>query len=78
MRDETPTQRVADELRVEFFRRNMNHTDIANAVGSSTSAVSRRLNGDVAFSVNDLYAYAAAASLVVRIDLEPITDQVAA
>ncbi len=52
-------ERVADAVRAECARRRITQHDLAESLGLSQMAVSRRLSGTVAFDVNELYAVAA-------------------
>jgi transcriptional regulator with XRE-family HTH domain len=47
-------QRVAAEVRAEMARQRKTQAHIAQALGSSQAAVSRRLNGEVPFDVREL------------------------
>lgn len=78
MATESPTQRVVEELRVELFRRGLSQTGISDQVGMSPSAISRRLNGDVSPTLDELSALAAAAGQALEISLVPIEQPVAA
>jgi transcriptional regulator with XRE-family HTH domain len=67
---------VAMNVRVELARRRVRQTDLAECLGLSQAAVSRRLSGAVPFDVNELAA-AAALLGVPAASLLPV-DQLAA
>jgi transcriptional regulator with XRE-family HTH domain len=69
MKVATPADSIANELRVEFFRRGLNHQTVSEISGLSTSAVSRRLNGVVSPTLDELDRLAAAADLTVEVRL---------
>lgn len=48
------TDRVADEVRANMARARMTQTDLAGVLGLTQSAVSKRLRGKIAFSVDEL------------------------
>lgn len=48
------SQAVADSVRAEMARRKITQLAVANALGVSIAAVSRRLSGHVAWDVDDL------------------------
>jgi transcriptional regulator with XRE-family HTH domain len=48
------TDRVADEVRANMARARMTQTDLAVVLGLTQSAVSKRLRGKIAFSVDEL------------------------
>lgn len=75
MTKDATAERILDALRVAFFRKKLSHKDVAEAVGTSTSAVSRRLSGDVQMTIDEIAAYAEVAGVAVEIDiteLEPV------
>lgn len=49
---------VAEEVRVAMARRRVRSVELAAAIGRSQAYVSRRLNGETAFDVDDLEAIA--------------------
>ena len=51
-------QRVGVEVRVALTRRGMTQTDLAQQLGLSQTAISRRLTGEVPFDVEELAATA--------------------
>lgn len=61
--------RVIEALRVELFRRKVTQERISTATGMSQSKVSRRLNGNVSPTLDELESIAAAAGLHVDISL---------
>lgn len=54
----TPAQRVAAEVRAEMARQNKSQHDLTEALGRRRMYFSRRLNGDVAFGIDELYQIA--------------------
>lgn len=48
------TDRVADEVRANMARARMTQTELALVLGLTQSAVSKRLRGKIAFSVDEL------------------------
>lgn len=61
---------VAEEVRVLLARRRMSGVKLAAAIDRTQAYVSRRLNGDVAFDVDDLERIASALGVEV-VDLIP-------
>lgn len=55
---ETPTSRVADNVRAEMARRKVTQRDLAEGLGLSQASVSKRLMGAVPWDVNELAAVA--------------------
>lgn len=55
-----PAIRVADEVRAAMARKRVSQTKLADILGISQAAVSRRLTGEVAFDVNELSVLAGA------------------
>lgn len=53
-----PTKRVAAAIRGEMARKGFTQTDLAEALGTSQSAISRRLAGEVPLDVDELDAIA--------------------
>lgn len=56
--EDSPTQRVAAELRAEMARQNRSRMDLADALGISHSAASRRFDGSISLDVDELYRVA--------------------
>lgn len=61
--------RVIEALRVELFRRKVTQERISATTGMSQSTVSRRLNGNVSPTLDELESIAAAAGLRVGVTL---------
>lgn len=55
---ETPTERIAGEIRAEMARQQRSQRQLALALGYTQQAVSRRLAGHVAIDVDELDAIA--------------------
>lgn len=72
MATQTPAKRVAEELKVEFFRNRISQSEVAKAVGSSPSSVSRRLGGDVPLTIDEATRYATVAGLELLVTLSPV------
>lgn len=53
-----PAQRVADNVRAEVARRKVSQTSLAELVGIRQQALSRRLNGNTPFRIDELFAIA--------------------
>lgn len=51
-------QRVAARVRVKLEEANRPRGDVARIIGASRSAASRKVNGHVPFTVDDLFAIA--------------------
>lgn len=66
-------QGVADVARAELSRRRIGQREVAQALGISQAAVSRRLAGEVAFDVDELAKLAGLLEMDPR-DLLPSTD----
>lgn len=64
-------QRILDDLRVAFFRQRMTQGQIAASTGFSQSTISRRLNGEVSPTLEELEKIAAAAGREVFVELRP-------
>lgn len=60
---------VAQELRIAFFRRGISQQKAAEQSGISTSAISRRLNGEVSPTLRELSRLASVANLEVSVEL---------
>lgn len=58
MRETTPDQVVATNIRAELARAGISQTAAARALGLADSSLSRRLNGRHSFRVSELYALA--------------------
>lgn len=52
------TQRVAAQVRAKLAEANRNRGDVAQWIGSSRSASSRKVNGHVPFTLEDLFVIA--------------------
>lgn len=64
--------RVAGEVRAAAARRRMSGTQLARLIGVSQVAMSRRLNGRMAFRVDELAILAEALDVPIS-DLLPVT-----
>jgi transcriptional regulator with XRE-family HTH domain len=73
----TPANRVIQELGGIYRFNKVSQKLAAQLTGISTSAISRRLNGDVSPTLDDLYSLAKAAGVEVRIEFVK-EDEVAA
>lgn len=60
-----PGKRVALEVKAQMVRQEVNQQQLAESLGLSQAAVSRRLTGEVPFDVNELVAVAAALGITV-------------
>lgn len=69
---ENITEEVATAIRVEMARKRISAAAVAEALGLSQAAVSRRLSGEVIIDVNELSAVARLVGLEPR-DLIPLT-----
>ena len=67
MAEQISAQRVVEDLRVEVFRRRVSQEQLAVATGMSQSAISRRLNGDVEPTINELMKIANAIGLTIAL-----------
>lgn len=65
-----PRREVAGAVRAELARRQVGQRQVAEALGISQPAVSRRLAGEVAFNVDELAAVADLLGMDAR-DLMP-------
>ena len=54
----TVTERVSANVRAEIARKRLTQTEMAKALGMTQQMLSRRVNGYVEFSVNELVALA--------------------
>jgi predicted XRE-type DNA-binding protein len=64
------TQAVANTIRAELARRSLTQADLANALGVTQPAVSRRMTGQVPFDVEELAKAAALLGLPVSALIE--------
>ena len=64
-----PGNQIAEELRDAFTRNRITQSEVAEAVGSSRSAVSRRLSGDTPLTIEEAARYAAVAGLELSVAL---------
>ncbi|MEO6115969.1 MAG: helix-turn-helix transcriptional regulator [Pseudolysinimonas sp.] len=69
MPSEIPTQSVLEEIRVALFRKGISQMALAEELGMSQSAVSRRLHGDVPATVDELQKFATAAGVTLTFAL---------
>lgn len=60
MADISSTERIGVEIRVAMLRRGLSQTELAERVGMSQAALSRRLSGEVPLDVDQLDAIAKA------------------
>lgn len=72
----TMREAIAAEIRAQMGRRNIRQRHLADALGRHQQWLSRRLNGEVTFSIDDLEAIClvlniSVRELVVGIDPEP-------
>lgn len=58
MEPNSPSQRVAANVRAELGRHRRSQTELGQALGLTQSAVSRRLAGKVAFDIDELHTMA--------------------
>ena len=65
MSNQTPSLRVADSIRAEMARRRISQKELAERVGMTQPAVSRRLSGEVVFAVDELPTFAEALGVPV-------------
>ena len=56
--DHRGTAAVAGAVRAEMARRGLRQADVAQLLGVSQGAVSRKVQGDVAFTVDELFTLA--------------------
>lgn len=54
----TSSSHAAGAIRAELARRRLSHSDLAKALGWSTTAVHRRLSGTTAIDIDELTAIA--------------------
>jgi transcriptional regulator with XRE-family HTH domain len=69
MSEQTTAQRVIEEIRVELFRNGISQKHVAKAMGKSSSWISRRLNGAIPATIEELDAFALAAGASLSISL---------
>lgn len=74
MPHETPARRLVEDLRVEFFRRGISQTRVSEISGLSPSAVSRRLNGEVSPTFDEMEALANAGGFSLHLELVPVVS----
>ena len=65
MEKNLPAERVAAEVRAAMGRTRYTQTRLADQIGMSQAALSRRLRGEVAFDINELSAVAAAMDITL-------------
>jgi hypothetical protein len=74
----SPTERVAEEVRVVMARRRVSGASLANTIGVSQSRLSRRLTGNTDFTVGELSKVSRALEVDLVIELrEPSGDEAA-
>jgi transcriptional regulator with XRE-family HTH domain len=71
MRSESPAERVGANVRAEMARRGLNQRSIAPCINLSQQALSRRLNGQTAFNVDELDRIADCLSVTVASLIAP-------
>lgn len=54
----SPTEATGANVRAEMARRKVSQTAVAAHLGLSQTAISHRLNGRVAFNINELHSIA--------------------
>lgn len=59
MEPNSPSQRVAANVRAELGRHRRSQADLGQALGLTQSAVSRRLAGKIVFDIAELHTIAA-------------------
>jgi transcriptional regulator with XRE-family HTH domain len=70
----TATEAVAAEVRAHMGRRNLRQVHLAQAIGQNTMWLSRRLSGEVSFSIEDLERICQ----ILNIDMVALIQPVAA
>lgn len=70
MPTQSHVQRVAANVRAEMARRQATQSSLARALGTSQQALSRRLSGEVDFTVGELFDIAEQ----FDIDIDVLTD----
>lgn len=58
MQPQSPAEQVAANVRAELGRHRRTQTATADHLGMSQTAVSRRLNGEVPFDINEVHSLA--------------------
>ena len=69
MSNPVSAERVIEDLRVEIFRKRISQEQLATKAGMSQSAISRRLNGTVSPTIDELAKLADAAELELQVTL---------
>ncbi len=64
----TTDQRVAANVRAELARRRVNRQALAKAMGIGPMAISRRMSGQVSFSIAELYRVAE----ILKVDISAL------
>jgi transcriptional regulator with XRE-family HTH domain len=72
MSNPTPSLRIAASVRAEMARRRMSQKDLAELLGMTQPALSRRLTGEVPFAVDDLPLFAEALGVPVSVLMESV------
>lgn len=72
------TERVAAEVRAAAARRRMSGAQLADRLGMSQMAMSRRMSGRMPFRVDELAALAAVLEVDVRDLIPRVTDRYSA
>lgn len=73
----TQAQTVPSNVRAEMARRGITQATVARALGKTQQAVSARLNGKVAFDVDELHVVAELLSLTPADLLTPVSASTA-
>ncbi len=58
MQPTSPAEQVAATVRAEMARRRVTQTALADVLGMTQTALSRRISGAIPFDVNELHAIA--------------------
>ncbi len=74
MQISTPRETIAGNARAEIARRRVRQSDLVDVLGVSQPALSRRLNGEVDFTIGELQALAA----YLEISLEQLLHSIPA
>lgn len=64
----TTDQRVAANVRAELARHRVNQQALAKATGMSLMSISRRMSGQVSFSITELYRVAE----ILKVDIHTL------
>lgn len=64
----TTDQRVAANVRAELARRRVNQQALATAMGMGLMSISRRMSGQVSFSIAELYRVAE----ILKVDISAL------